>query len=163
MVPNPSLTQWHFNNQNDWWVCFYKWVRTARLGPSDPQKQQITGSIWLVPRGVHLTCESYFNSFSTHQGSCPGSQSCVAELMAGRWGGATAASWRGSSSRWVLGIPGTSPDAPAARWARGGEGWREARLVLGGPWGTLHPRAERRSQVGELGCQRAGLLGKQVG
>lgn len=50
-----------------------------------------------------------------------------------------------------------SPAAPAARWARGGEGWHEARPVLGGPWGTPHPRVGRQCQVGELEWQRAGL------
>lgn len=50
-----------------------------------------------------------------------------------------------------------SPDAPTARWARGVEGWREARQVLASPWGTLHPQEERRCQVGGTGSQMVGL------
>lgn len=50
-----------------------------------------------------------------------------------------------------------SLDAPAARWAHGGEEWREARPALAAPWGTPHPRVGRQCQVGGLGLQKVGL------
>lgn len=95
----------------------------------DPSKQKFRGSEGQQAPFISI-CESHF---STHQGSWPGNQSCVAELMAGRWGGVTAASWTESSSGWGRGILGTSLGAPAARWERGGEGWREARQALAAP------------------------------
>lgn len=55
-----------------------------------------------------------------------------------------------------------SPGAPAARWARDVEGWRAARLVPDGPWGTPCPRVGRRCQVGGLGCQWAGLEEREL-
>lgn len=50
-----------------------------------------------------------------------------------------------------------SLDAPTALWARGGEGWREARQVPAAPWETPHPQEERQCQVGGLGSQMVGL------
>ncbi len=50
-----------------------------------------------------------------------------------------------------------SLDAPAARWAHGGEEWREARQALDAPWGMPHPRVGRQCQVGGLGLQKVGL------